>query len=222
MYRYGQQDFHSYPGLVSGCAQDFRLEQPGGSSSSTFENLPLGLSARSIIQQPQPAPTLVQPPSHLDTPQRLSDFSSAPASTHNFSQSRFDPANSLSLDQMLYGGNSAAAAQGPAPLSHPGIHTALRDENEALLIKLLIEQKEKEEQRQRSERQRSEKVQELLLRHSQQRYQQQIAAQQLKLQLQREQMSTKELLSLYKHHQLLGNQVYSQKCDKLLYSINHL
>ena len=198
MYRYGQQDFHSYPGLVSGCAQDFRLEQPSGSSQ--FENLPMGLSARSIIQQP--APAMVQPPQHMEPPQRLQDFSSAPASSHNFAGSRYDPANSLSLDQMLFGGNVPAV-----PLSHPGIHTALRDDNEALLIKLLLEQKEKEEQRQRCERQRSEKVQELLLRHSQQRYQQQIQAQQLKMQLQREQFSTKELLTLYKHHQLLGNQV---------------
>ena len=207
MFRGYQPEFRSYPGLVSDCAQDFRLEQPGNSFD---KQLPLGLSARSI------APMMNHHP-HLEQ-QVPNEFSSAPASSH-FSSPRYNPENVMTLDQMLFPAPGAAPPHHvPQPPQAPPHH----DDNETLIIKLLLEQKEKDA-RERTERQRNDRVQEILLRHTQQQQrfqaQQQIAAHQLKMQLQREQqqqltsqlqreqahvsqqMSSDELLAIYKRQQ---------------------
>ena len=195
LYRpgYNVGEFRSYPGLVSDCAQDFRLEQ----SSSSFEKIPLGLSARSIV--PHPPTMMHSQPHQLDL---CNEFSSAPATSHPFSGSRYDPANVRTLNEMLLGNSAPPNAHLQHSPSSVHASQQLR-EDDALLLKLLLEQKKEDE------RQRNERVQELLLRHSQQRYQQiaqQAQQQQQKLMQLREQqvnqMSSEDLFSLYKQHQL--------------------
>ena len=160
------------------------MEQP-----TSFDKIPLGMSARSIVQHPPP---MLQP-HQLEL---NNEFSSAPANSHPFSGSRYDPANARTLNEVLFGNSAPPNAH----LQHStSLHAGqqLREENDALLIKILLEQ-----QKEKDERQRKERVQELLLRHSQQRYH--LAQQQKLMQLREQQvnqMSSEDLYSLYKQRQ---------------------